>query len=206
MYNLRPYQEKAVSDLIAGIKGGCKKIILQAPTGSGKTIIGSRIIHGASRKSKKVLFLAHRSELISQCSEKLSAMDVFHGIIQGSRPPQASASVWVASVQTLVNRTIPAPDIIIIDEAHHARAGSYEKIIARYPDALLLGLTATPGRIDGKGLGTLFEKIIPVISYQDLIAQGFLVPFHIWEPTTIDFTGVKVTGGDFNQKEKQARL
>jgi superfamily II DNA or RNA helicase len=105
-----------------------------------------------------------------------------------------------------VNRNFPEPDIIIIDECHHARAASYEKIINRYPNALLIGLTATPARTDGKGLGTLFSVIVNVISYPQLIEQGWLVPFVLYEPTDIDFSGVTTTGGDFNKKQADERL
>lgn len=206
MFKLRPYQEQAVDNVIACIKRQVRRIIIRAGTGAGKTVIASRIIHGAERKKSRVLFLAHRTELINQCSEKLHDMNVYHGIIQGSANPMMSALVHVASVNTLVNRQFPAPDIIIIDECHHARAGSYEKIINRYPDALLIGLTATPARLDGKGLGTLFDEIVGVSSYTQLIEQGFLVPFEIYEPTTIDFSGVRTTAGDFNKKQAAEKI
>jgi DNA repair protein RadD len=206
MYKLRPYQEDAVAQTASLIKKGVKRIIIRAGTGAGKTIIGARIIHGSQAKNKRVLFLAHRTELITQCSEKLSAMDVYHGIVKSGYPLNASAKVHIASVQTIVNRQHPDPDIIIIDECHHARAASYEKIINRYPNALILGLTATPARTDGKGLGTLFSEIVDVISYTELIEQHYLVPFMIYEPTNIDFKGVETTGGDFNKKQAHERL
>ena len=206
MLQLRPYQQKAIDQTIGLVKSGCRKIIIRAPTGAGKTIIASRIIYGAQAKGSRVLFLAHRTELITQCSEKLSQMDVYHGIIKSGFNPAATAKVHIASVATLVNRKYSDPDIIIIDECHHARAASYEKIIKRYPNALLIGLTATPARTDGKGLGTLFDTIVGVTDYTDLIEQGFLVPFVIYEPTQIDFTGVDTCAGDFNKKQAQERL
>lgn len=206
MFVLRPYQEQAVSNVIAAIKRGVRRIIIRAGTGAGKTVIASRIIHGSQAKGKRVLFLAHRAELIFQCSQKLADMDVHHGIIMGTYPQSVTARVHIASVSTLVNRQYPDPDIIIIDECHHARAGSYEKIIARYPKALLIGLTATPARLDGKGLGTLFDEIVDVSSYTDLIEAGYLVPFRIFEPTNIDFSGVKTVAGDFNKKQAHERL
>jgi len=203
---LRPYQQDSVDRVIACIKAGIKKIIIRAGTGAGKTIIASRIILGAEKKNKRVLFLAHRTELITQCSEKLDLLGIYHGIIKPGFNPHITAKVHIASVSTLVNRNFPAPDIIIIDECHHARAASYEKIISRYPEALLIGLTATPARTDGKGLGTLFETIVNVISYTELIEQGWLVPFRIYEPTSIDFSGVQTTAGDFNKKQAHEKL
>lgn len=206
MITLRPYQNDAVQKIIDKILDGTKKIILRAPTGAGKTIIASRIILGADKKGSRVLFLAHRTELITQCSQKLHDLGIYHGIIKSGHNPHMTAKVHVASVATLVNRKYPDPDIIIIDEAHHARAASYEKIINRYPKAVLIGLTATPARTDGKGLGTLFDTIIDLISYTELIAQEYLVPFVLYEPTSVDLSGVKITAGDYNKKEKQERL
>lgn len=206
MIKLRPYQQDAIDKIIMAIKQGYKRIIVRAPTGAGKTIIASRIINGALSKGNRLLFMAHRSELIYQCSEKLDMLGIFHGIIMGKHNPQASARCHIASVQTLVNRNFEEPQIIIIDECHHARAATYEKIIARYPRAIVIGLTATPARTDGKGLGHIFETIIDTISYTELIEQGFLVPFTIFEPTEIDFSGVKTVGGDFNKKQAHERM
>lgn len=206
MITLRPYQEQAVNNIIDCIKRGVRKLILRAGTGSGKTVIAARIIHGSQIKKKRVLFLAHRAELIYQCSEKLHALDVHHGIVMGTHRTSATALVQIASVGTLVNRQCPEPDIIIIDECHHARAASYEKIISRFPKALLLGLTATPARLDGKGLGALFDEIVDVSSYTELTQQGYLVPFRIFEPTMIDFKGVDTCAGDFNKKQAHERL
>lgn len=204
---LRPYQNQAVKDIISAIKAGIKKIILRSPTGSGKTIIASRIISGARKKGNSVLFLAHRTELINQCSAKLSEMSVPHGIIQGTRNTSLGELVQVGSVATVVNRKIKTPDIIIIDEAHRARAKSYEKIVDRYPNAFVLGLTATPCRTDGRGLGEIFDKIIATIGYQELIEQNYLVPFSIYSPPmAFTMKGIKKTAGEYNKKDVSQKL
>jgi len=204
---LRPYQNDAVSNIIASIKSGTKKFILHAPTGAGKTVVASRIISGARKKKNRVLFLAHRTELIKQCSKKLHEMNVPHGIIQGSKKTSLGELVQVGSVATVVNRSITAPDIIIIDECHRARAKSYEKIVNRFPDAFVLGLTATPCRTDGKGLGSIFDQIIPTTSYTELIEQNYLVPFTIYTmPMDFSMVGVKKIGGDFSKKDKTEKL
>ena len=206
-YSLRPYQLRAVDSVIGTIKSGVRKIVLRAPTGAGKTIIASRIIEGAKSKGNRVVFLAHRTELIDQCSEKLTDIGVSHGIIQGSRKMSISELVQVASVQTLINRNIPEPQIIIIDEAHRARAKTYEDIVNRYPNAFVLGLTATPCRTDGRGLGAIFDKILDTIDYTTLIEQGYLVPFIVYAPPmSFSMQGVKKTAGDFNKKETASRL
>jgi len=204
---LRPYQNDAVSNIIASILAGTKKFILHAPTGAGKTVVASRIISGARKKKKNVLFLAHRTELIKQCSKKLDEMNVSHGIIQGNKKTSLRELVQVGSVATVVNRKITSPNIIIIDECHRARAKSYEKIVNRFPEAFVLGLTATPCRTDGKGLGSIFDTIIPTTSYTELIEKSYLVPFSVYTmPMDFSMVGVKKVGGDFNNKDKTEKL
>jgi superfamily II DNA or RNA helicase len=131
-----------------------------APTGAGKTIIFAEIIRAMARARKPVLVLAHRREIISQTSEKLRDLDIVHGIIQAGVPTRPLEDVQVASIQTLHRRAIraetmdlPRAYLLVIDEAHHCPAVTYTKIIESYPDAILLGLTATPCRGDGRGLG-----------------------------------------------------
>jgi len=131
-----------------------------SPTGSGKTVMGTEIVKGAIARRKSVLFLAHRREIIAQTSQKLHKYGLRHGIIQAGFDPRPMEPVQVASVATLFLRGVksdamamPPADLIVIDEAHHAPANSYQKIVAAYPDAEILGLTATPCRGDGRGLG-----------------------------------------------------
>ena len=126
-----------------------------------------------------MLVLAHRREIISQTSEKLRDLGIVHGIIQAGVPARPLEDVQVASIQTLHRRAIhaetmelPRADLLVIDEAHHCPADTYSKIIASYPDAILLGLTATPCRGDGRGLGGIFETIIECPQVAPLIEQG----------------------------------
>lgn len=204
---LRPYQNDAITNLKRLITNGERKIILRSPTGSGKTIIAAQIIRGASKKGSRVLFLAHRQELITQCSEKLSDINVEHGIIKAGIKPDPLQMVQVGSVQTVVNREIERPKIIIIDECHRARANSYTKIVDRFPKAVVLGLTATPCRTDGKGLGAIFNSILPTIEYDQLIEQKYLVSYRVFAPPlNVSLAGIKKTGGDFNKKEMNDRL
>ena len=178
------------------------------PTGSGKTVVFSEICRLANDKGRSVLILVHRRELVKQASDKLVNAGVEHGIIAAGFKPSAH-SVQVASVQTLAKRlrTVPAePDLIIIDEAHHAVAGSWDKIIGHFSDAKIVGVTATPSRLDGRGLGSHFSTLISGPSVEQLTKLGFLSQHRVFAPPVIaDLSNVKTRAGDYaNDQLSQA--
>ena len=159
---LRPYQQRLLEQLAATDK----RILVVCPTGGGKTVVAAALMASSSRRA---LMVAHRREIVNQTAAKLAAFGVHHGLIQAGEEDKLRpmAAVQVASIQTLHARairstTMPMPfaDLIVIDEAHHACAMTYRKVIEVYPDATVLGLTATPCRGDGRGLGGIFDVII----------------------------------------------
>jgi superfamily II DNA or RNA helicase len=205
---LRPYQQESVDRVRHSFREGKSRPLLVLPTGGGKTICFSHITAGASAKGKRVTILVHRQELLDQCHRSLEAIGVDHGLIASGKTPDPSKGVQVASVQTLVrrlDRTVK-PDLIILDEAHHATAGSWLKVLNHWPDAKVLGVTATPARLDGKGLGTVFDDLLVGPEVSELIASGFLCPPVYFAPTTVDLTGVKTTAGDFNRQQASERV
>ena len=160
-----------------------------------------------------VLVLAHRREIIAQTSQKLFAAGISHGIIQAGFQPRPFERVQVASVQTLHRRAIsnetielPDADLLIIDEAHHCPASSYTAIVDRYPAAALLGLTATPCRGDGRGLGGIFEELIECPQVAALIEQGYLVRTRVYAPVDPDLRGVHTRHGDYVEAELAERM
>ena len=179
------------------------------PTGSGKTVVFSEICRLANDKGRSVLILVHRRELVKQASDKLVNAGVEHGIIAAGFKPSAH-SVQVASVQTLAKRlrTVPAePDLIIIDEAHHAVAGSWDKIIGHFSDAKIVGVTATPSRLDGRGLGSHFSTLISGPSVEQLTKLGFLSQHRVFAPPVIaDLSNVKTRAGDYANDQLSAAM
>jgi DNA repair protein RadD len=156
---LRDYQTQVVEEVESSLAGEVEKVLVVLATGSGKTIIAAEIIRRAVDRNERVIFLAHRRELVHQCSDKLDRFGIFHGIIMAGVKPSLVPDVQVGSIQTLSARlsrgTIQPPptDLLIFDEGHHCNANTYQKIMERYPHAKVVGLTATPIRGDGRGLG-----------------------------------------------------
>ena len=197
MISLRPYQQQSVQRLRELVGAGRKRILLVAPTGSGKTVIACEIVRAAMAKGSRVLFLAHRKELVDQPSTKLTEIGIEHGIIMAGHKPHA-AQVQVASVQTIARREVPAADVVIVDEAHHVRAKSYEAILAKCPGAVVLGLTATPWRTDGRGLAASFEESMLVATPKQLVDDGYLVPVTGFAFDRPNLRSVAVRQGDYD--------
>ncbi len=208
MVTPRGFQATAIEELRDHIRSGVKRLLLCSGTGTGKTVIAALIVAGARQRNKRIVFLAHRKELITQTSRKLDAVGVDHGILQANHwRTKPWLPVQVASVATLINREVPnAPDLLIIDECHRAKAASYLEIIQRFPGAVLLGLTATPVRSDGKGLGTLFDVMVSCPSISWMIEQGYLVPIQSWTQPTADLKGLHKTAGDYAVDELAIRM
>ncbi|NDF41803.1 MAG: helicase, partial [Actinobacteria bacterium] len=206
---LRPYQHQAISELRASYREGARAPLLVLPTGAGKTVVFSAVSAGAAARGRHVLILVHRRELITQASAKLAGAGVDHGIIAAGFPA-SDQPVQVASVQTLARRLSSiswSPDLIVIDEAHHAVAGTWSAALSRWPNAYRLGVTATPVRQDGRGLGAVFDSLVLGPSVSELIAGTFLTPARIYAPPPIaDLAGLKARAGDYRPEEAAERM
>jgi superfamily II DNA or RNA helicase len=206
-FALRPYQESAVEELRAAFRRGRRAPIYTLPTGGGKTLVFSYVTRNAVNHGSRVLILVHRQELLRQASTTLSRWGVRHGTIAAGQP-MTTQMVQVASVQTAVRRLsrMAPPNLIIIDEAHHVVAGSWQKIVEAFPRARLIGVTATPSRLDGRGLGVhcggAFDELIVGPSIAELIEGGFLVPPRVFaSPRHLNLEGVRTRGGDYAQDQ-----
>jgi DNA repair protein RadD len=210
---LRDYQREVSARVEAEIAAGKRRILLVAPTGSGKTVIAAAMIADAAEAGRRVLVVAHRSEIVTQTHAKLYAAGVDAGIIKAGFPPRLGEPVQVASIQTLHARAIrgsamemPDADIVVIDEAHHARAETYQATIDAYPHAIVIGLTATPCRRDGRGLGNIFQSLVECPQVAALIEQKFLVPSKVFAPSQPDLSGVRTERGDYVESQLAERM
>lgn len=204
---LRQYQERAIDAVRKAMRNGSRRTLLVSPTASGKTVMFAYITEGAAAKGGLVWIVVHRQELIDQTDRALTGIGVDHGIIAAGYPTDFTKNVQVCSVQTLANRLdrVPRkPTLIIFDEAHHLAAGTWMKIADANPQAHFLGVTATPERLDGKGLGVVFDTLVQGPRTAELIAAGYLAkPVYFAPPSKVDFSNVRHTGSDFNAKDLQ---
>lgn len=201
---LRPYQRECVDAVNSALGRGVKSQLAVLPTGGGKTIVFSALVR--ERANRPTLILAHRDELLSQAREKLVSvapeMAMSTGLVKAASN-DVGAPVVIASVQTLSRKSrldqLPTNfGTVIIDEAHHAAAASYQRVIDHVDADLVLGVTATPERHDGKSLEKTFEELVFARSIEEMIADGYLVaPIGKRISVDVDLSEVKVTAGDF---------
>lgn len=213
MIQLFPDQDAAMNGVRASYAAGHHSPLLVAPCGFGKTIC---FVYMASRlvaNGKRVAILAHREELIDQCSEALVQFDVRHGCITSGSLYDRRLLCHVASVFTLVKRLerVEVPDYVIVDEAHHAVSESSWGRVLNYwrasnPSLRVLGVSATPTRLSGEGLGETFDDMILGPSTADLIAGGRLSPYRLFAPSMPDLSGVKVRAGEYARGELGAAM
>lgn len=200
---LRPYQAKMAEEIWAQHQGGARNVLAVLPTGGGKTALFSSLTAAWTGQGHRTCILVHRRELLNQASQALMRIGVPHGRIQPGRMMTADA-VQVASVDTLLARLVEMRPIlerftrVITDEAHHAVAGKWSLVRQTMPGALGLGVTATPFRADGRGLGDCFDAAAQGPSVRDLIEMGHLSQPKVYQPPIqVDLSKVKTRMGDF---------
>jgi superfamily II DNA or RNA helicase len=207
MMNLRPYQQQLVTDIRLQYQLGHRKVLAVLPTGAGKTVCFSHIAQAAAKKGNRVLIAVHRQELLDQACRSLP---MAHGVIAANRAMDLSAAVQVASVQTLARRLHKLPrdffQLMIIDEAHHSNAGTWARTLEHFHQAHLLGVTATPCRGDGRGLGDYYQAMVEGPSAAWLTDNGYLAPARVLAPPGFDATGLRKRMGDFDTKEAEHRI
>jgi DNA repair protein RadD len=213
MIEQRAYQISFVSRIYDAWNKGHRRVLAQLATGGGKTIVAGRIIGDCVGKAQPVLFLAHRDELVTQAADKLHDLGIPSGFIKANLPSNADALVQIASVQTMHARCIkssrldlPPARLIVVDEAHHIVAETWRAILERYPDALILGLSATPCRSDGRGLGDDFDVMVEGPQVQELIEGGYLVGCDIFTPYKPDMRGARTARGDYLPGDVDTRM
>jgi len=204
---LRPYQVRLVETVREMVRQGHRRVIINSPTGSGKTVMASCLIKLSALKNKRSMFLAPRRELLKQASAHLEFCGVRHSFIAAGFDHIAGSDCLVVSKDTLAARALrrkkmalPDVDLVIVDEVHLAMAREYLRLLTTLneenPRLVLIGLSATPGRADGKGLGDFWDAITTAANYSDLQDQGFLVPCRVFAPDAPDMRGVRAVDWD----------
>lgn len=203
---LRPYQEEAKNAIFEQWKNGTRRTLLVLPTGCGKTIVFAKVTEDCVRYGNRVLVLAHRGELLDQAADKIRKTTGLGCAVE--KAEESCQGSWfrivVGSVQTLMRekRLNQFPEdyfnTIIVDEAHHCISDSYQRVLKHFPDANVLGVTATPDRGDMRNLGQYFESLAYEYTLPKAIKEGYLSPIKaLTIPLKIDMSGVSVQAGDF---------
>lgn len=209
MITLRPYQTTAIDEIRREMRRH-KAVLFQLSTGGGKTNTAASMIHSARDKGNVVFFCCHRKNLIKQTSKTLKKFGIDHSFIAAGHHTNPYAKTFLCSIDTLRNRleTAPIPKIIFIDEAHLCCSPSWSKIIEHYKEkgAWVIGLTATPERLDGKGLDMHFTTMVKGPSMKWLIENDFLSPYKIYAPPPPDLSTIAVRNGDFDAAQLAARF
>jgi superfamily II DNA or RNA helicase len=202
---LRPYQAAVVNETYAKIREGYRRILCFAPTGAGKTIISSQIVAHAARREKRIFFLVHRDPLIAQTHDKFQRFGLECGFIKAGRQENRAALVQIASVQTLVKRDWWQDfeaDVIVLDECHIvAWSDVAQQMMSHiFPNAIYLGLTATPWRLSKQqGMADVFQAIVCAPMPYELIEQGYLTKPVYYGLPQADLAKVGTIAGDFDE-------
>ena len=207
---LRPYQQEACNAILGEWQKGNRKTLLVLPTGTGKTVVFSKVAQERVKQGDNVLVLAHRGELLEQAEQKIERFTGLPCALEkaDSRAANSFYNITLGSVQTLMreSRLTQYPKdyfgTVIVDEAHHVIAQSYQNILNYFSNAAVLGVTATPDRSDRKNLGTFFDSLAYEYSLPQAIKDGYLCKIVAQTiPLNIDISHVGISAGDFKANE-----
>lgn len=210
MFELRPYQAEAKQAILSAWDEGYRKTLLVLPTGCGKTVVFSSVTENQVNKGHRVLIMAHRGELLDQAADKLKEASGLDSVLEKAESTSLGSflPVTVGSVQSLAQekRLARFPNDyfqnIIVDEAHHSLSDSYKRVLDHFPDANILGVTATPDRGDMKNLGEFFDSKAYEYSMTEAIREGYLCPIKAQMiPLELDIADVDISSGDFSAGE-----
>ena len=205
---LRPYQRQGLDDIRAALARGSKRPLYVLPTGGGKTVMFTEIARSAAGRKNRVYILVHRREILRQTLKKLYEAGVAAGQIASGAPRFGRQPIQVAMVTTIAKRlpSLRRPDLIIVDEAHHAVAGQWRRVLDYWMDVPRIGFTATPERLDGRGLGDVFNTMVFGPTVAELVRDRYLSYPVVYRPADERVLSLHVKRGDYDRCEQAAAL
>ncbi len=205
MILLRPYQEEIIAETRRLMSAGHRSILVGSPTGSGKTLLTAFMLKAAKEKGVASLFIVHRRELVKQSAKAFDKIGLSFGIVSNGFADDYNERIQICSIQTLsrrVHKLRHQPTLIIWDECHHTVAKNWSKMRQNFQSAFHVGLTATPARLDGKGLSEHFKMMVHGPSVSSLIKQGYLADYRYFAPpNTLNRGSLHTRMGDYVQSE-----
>ncbi len=207
MIELREYQSSLVDQVRTALRTN-KNVLLQSPTGSGKTAIATHMLGRVVDNGKTGWFICHRRELIDQTSRTFEKFGIHHGFIAAGYPVNPLQKIQICSIDTLKNRLdkVKPPDFIMWDECQHNLAAGWLKVHKHYDNAFHVGLSATPQRLDGKGLNGAFDYLVNGPQTSWLIDKGYLAKYKLYSVPGVNLEGVHTRMGDFVKAESTAAM
>lgn len=210
MVALRPYQTQLIDDAREALRTH-RSVLVQLPTGAGKTAIASWMLGRAAEKQRRSIFCVHRQEILDQAAATFDEFEIPYGIVTPGYAPNPFLPIQICSIDTLRSRIkrgkpVPAAHMMVIDEGHHAVAKSWQAVVAHYHAIPRLLLTATPERLDGKGLSDVADAMVCGPSVRWLIDHNFLSPYRAFAPSAPDMTPIHTERGDYKHDENEETM
>ena len=207
MYKLFEYQQNIRDKMDDYFNHGGQRLLIQAPTGSGKSIVMCDWINSVRNEGKPIYFVTHSKNLLRQFSEHLTEIGMPHGLVAPGAPT-LRYKVQVISAQSLMTRAhlLDEPYAVLFEEAHHSTSATFKKILDLWPNCKLAGMTATPERPDGTPLADIYDEMILSPSVRWFIDEGYLSDYEYFVPSELDTSGIHRVMGDFNKKELEERI
>lgn len=207
MIKLREYQTTLVDDVRLALRSH-RNVLLQAPTGSGKTAIATYMLNRVVEKGNTGWFICHRRELIDQTSKTFDKFDIHHGFVAAGYPSNPLQKIQICSIDTLKNRLdkVAPPSFIMWDECHHLGAAGWDRVHKHYDKAFHVGLSATPWRLNGKGLNSAFDYLVNGPQTSWLIDEGYLAKYKLYHIPGVNMDGVHTRMGDYVKSEASAAM
>lgn len=210
MIELRPYQADLVRDTGAALRQH-RSVLLQLPTGGGKTALAAHMLGRYAETGKRAIFCCHRIEILEQACEAFESLGIPFGVVAPGKHPNPYYPIHICSIDTLRARirrgkSMPPADLVCIDEGHHAVSPTWQFVLNHYAAQRWLFLSATPERMDGRGLGDVAETMICGPTVEWLIQNGYLAQYDAYAPSAPDLAGTHTARGDYVQAEVEAKM